>query len=202
MEKDYTYTKSELAKIGNTIVYLAQRIDDLSKTKLLKLLFFLEERAVNKLNLPFLDLKFEVWSKGPVSKDIFIELSEGKTKELVLLKDFIAIEVRDDCTYVKPAVDFCDDEFSDNEIELLESIVADFGKVTASDLVGLTHHPESLWYKLAQENGLLESFEEGTMLSSDIEISFDLLLPDEKSKSYYNNHREYNNMLRQVKSKH
>lgn len=198
MGKDYTYTKDELAKIGNTIVYLAQRINDLSKTKLLKLLYLLEERAVSTLNLPFLDLKFEVWSKGPVSKDIFIELSEGRTKELVLLKDFIKVEIKDENTYIKPTVDFCDNEFSDNEIELLESIVTEFGKNNASKLVDFTHKEESLWYKLAQENNLLKSFSEGTRTSSNIEINFEVLLQDEESRSYYNSHREYNNMLRQV----
>jgi len=49
-----TYSRSDIEKIGNAIIYLAERIPDLSKTKLLKLLYLLEETFAKKYQLPFL----------------------------------------------------------------------------------------------------------------------------------------------------
>jgi len=54
------YTKGEIAKIGNAIIYFAERIKPLPKTKLLKVLYFLEEASVKKWGSPFLGLKFDV----------------------------------------------------------------------------------------------------------------------------------------------
>ena len=40
------YREDQLEKLGNTAVYLSDHISDLSKTKLLKLLYLLDERSI------------------------------------------------------------------------------------------------------------------------------------------------------------
>ena len=149
-----TYSRSDIEKIGNAIIYLAERIPNLSKTKLLKLLYLLEESFAKKYQLPFLNLEFEVWQAGPVARDIFIDLSD----EPLLLKDYITIEKKDEATYIKPVTAFSDDEFSDNEIEMLDLIVNHFGSLTAADLVKRTHQKNSNWYNVAKTKGLLHLF--------------------------------------------
>ena len=42
------FTNEQLEKIGHTVVYLAERIPELSKTKLLKLLYILDEISIKK----------------------------------------------------------------------------------------------------------------------------------------------------------
>lgn len=54
-------TKADRSKIGNAVVYIAQRVPNLSKTKLLKLLYLMEEYSVKRFKTPFLGLPFEVW---------------------------------------------------------------------------------------------------------------------------------------------
>jgi len=79
----------------------------LSKTKLLKLLYLLEEFSVKKYHVPFLDLKFEVWQAGPVAKDVFVDLSQD---EPVMLKEFVSIDCNNfngvTATYIKPKKEF------------------------------------------------------------------------------------------------
>lgn len=100
------YTVSDKEKLGNVVVYIANHVPDLSKTKLLKLLYFMEEYSVKRFHTPFLGLPFEVWQAGPVVKDVFIDLSETP----VLLDGFVKKEVKDGNTYISAIKEFCDDE--------------------------------------------------------------------------------------------
>jgi uncharacterized phage-associated protein len=185
-----TYSRSDIEKIGNAIIYLAERIPDLSKTKLLKLLYLLEESFVKKYQLPFLNLEFEVWQAGPVARDIFIDLSD----EPLLLKDYITIEKKDDATYIKPTAAFSDDEFSDNEIDMLDLIVEHFGPLTAADLVKRTHQKNSNWYNVAREKGLLYLFENRLTNSSDEKIDLTWYL-DEKGKDIFKEQNQFNQLI-------
>ncbi len=185
-----TYYRSDIEKIGNAIIYLAERIPNLSKTKLLKLLYLLEESFAKKYQLPFLNLEFEVWQAGPVARDIFIDLSD----EPLLLKDYITIEKKDDATYIKPATVFSDDEFSDNEIDMLDLIVDHFGPLTAADLAKRTHQKNSNWYNVAKNKGLLYLFENRLANSSDEKIDLTWYL-DEKGKDTFVEQNRFNQLL-------
>lgn len=185
-----TYSKSDIEKIGNTVVFLADRIPDLSKTKLLKLLYLLEESYVRQYNLPFLGLEFEVWQAGPVARDLFIDLAD----EPILLSNFIKTEKSKDATYIKSVTDFLDDEFSDNEIDQLKFIVDKFGHLTAKELVEITHRRNSSWFQVAKQNGLLEIFEKGLTNSSDEKIDFTMYL-DERGKEIFTEQNTFKTLM-------
>ena len=185
-----SYTKDSIEKIGNTIIFLAKAIPNLSKTKLLKLLYILEELSIKKYHTPFLNLEFEVWQAGPVTKDIFVELSDSP----IILSEYIETlntEYKGNrITEVLAKKEFVDDEFSDNDIELLEEIVRKYKKIPATELVELTHEKDSLWYQVAKENNLLEEFKLKRLSNSDRKIDFNKLLKDSKSKQFYNEQLE------------
>ena len=46
--KDIAFNKDQIDKIGNTIIFLSKNMGDLNKTKILKLLFLLEEASIKK----------------------------------------------------------------------------------------------------------------------------------------------------------
>lgn len=188
-----TYSKSDIDKIGNAIIYMAERIPDLSKTKLLKLLYLLEETYAKKYQLPFLNLEFEVWQAGPVARDIFIDLSD----EPLLLKDYITIDKKTDATYIKPVAKFSDDEFSDNEMDMLDLVVEHFGPLTATDLVKRTHQKNSNWYAIAKSKGLLELFENRLTNSSDEKIDLTWYL-DEKGKDTFAEQNQFNQLISSI----
>ncbi|MGB1450973.1 MAG: type II toxin-antitoxin system antitoxin SocA domain-containing protein, partial [Marinirhabdus sp.] len=121
MEFYTRYSPDQIAKIGNTVVFLAQKIENISKTKILKLLYILDELSIRKSGIPFLNLKYKVWKFGPVSEDIFIDLSSPPT----LLKGYIKRKPNNEGKItITPLVDFNDDEFSKNDIELLHFVLA------------------------------------------------------------------------------
>lgn len=185
-----TYSKDDIEKIGNAIIYLAERIPNLSKTKLLKLLYLLEESFAKKYQLPFLNLEFEVWQAGPVARDIFIDLSD----EPFLLKDYITLEKKEDATYIKPLAGFYDGEFSDNEIDMLNLIVTHLGPLTATELVNRTHQKNSNWYKVAKDKGLLDLFENRLTNSSDEKIDLTWYM-DEKGKDNFKEQTQFNQLV-------
>lgn len=188
------YSKTEIDKIGNAMVFFAEKIDDLSKTKLLKLIYLAEEFFVRKFNIPMFGLEFDIWQAGPVSKEIFIDLSEEKPS---IFSNYVRTEKGEVGTNVRPQTHFSDDEFSDDELESLEFIYNKFGSMTATALVNYVHRKNSLWYKIAKEKGLLEIFEGGYSNSSDEKIDFTRIL-DEKGLEKYIDQIHFKELVRSI----
>ena len=191
------YTQDEINKLGNAIVYLAEKVKDLSKTKLLKLIYLLDELSVKSFGIPFFDLEYKVWQAGPVNVDVYSELSSSPS----LLKEFIKLnfEKTGEC-YISPKKKFDDGEFSDNEMELLGTVVDSYGHFTAKKLVDLCHRQNTLWYQIAKENGVLELFESGKLNTTDLELHLSDYIKDDKLKSsIYDEHREFLNFSKRFK---
>lgn len=183
------FNQNQLEKIGNTIVYLSQNIPHLSKTKLLKLLYILDEISIKKSGLPFLNLKYKVWKFGPVSEELFIDLSS----ETKLLEDYIEKNSDDGVNYIRPVVDFNDDEFSDNDIDLMDSIIEKFGDKSAKELIAYTHRVNSPWYNTAKENDVLELLESETINNTEYLIDMSQLIAhDDRKKGIYSDYIEIN----------
>jgi len=172
------FERNQLKKIGNTVVYLSNRISQLSKTKLLKLLYILDEISIKKSGIPFLNLKYKVWKFGPVSEELFIDLSS----ETKLLEDFIVKSNEDGINYVQPKVEFNDDEFSDNDIDLMNFVIESFGSKSAKELITYTHRVDSPWYNTAKEYNVLELLEDETINNTEYIIDMSWLLENDKSK--------------------
>lgn len=174
------FSEDSKRKLGNAIIYIADHTEQLSKTKLLKLLFLMEEYMVKRYHVPFLGLPFEVWQAGPVAKDVFIDLSDGP----FLLKDFIKTEVQKDATYIKAIKPFCDDEFSACEMEMMDIIIRKYGDKTAKQLVNEIHQEGSLWLNAAKRHGLLDAFRKGICNNSDYTIDFSEALSNCAQEDY------------------
>lgn len=187
----FRLTLSDKKKIGNAVVYVAQHVPQLSKTKLLKLLYLMDEYSVARFQTPFLGLPYEVWQAGPVVKDIFIDLSETP----ILLEGYIEKEFVDGKTYIKAAKDFSDEEFSDNDMTVMDDILKCHGQKTARQLVELTHKKDGLWYQVAERNGLIQLFDEKAINNSDCQLDLGELLTG-CGREFYEEQMEFLSMTR------
>lgn len=176
------YTKSEIEKIGNTLIYFQEKIgEEISKTKAIKLLYFLEEISIKKYGRPFLNLEWEVWHLGPVSEDIYAEINDP-----YMLTEHIEhahVKGIDGC-FIKAKHSFNDDEFSSADISLMDLLIENLGHLNANELIDLSHKEHTLWYKIAKEKNLLETFEKKQKKTTDYKIDLSKLLTPEKSKIY------------------
>lgn len=177
--RNKAFTRDQINKIGNAIIYCSQKIPDLNKTKILKLLFVIEEACIKKFGHPFFGIDFQLWKFGPVAKDIYIDLSD----EPILLKDFITRDSNNSSNFIAKT-DFNDDEFSDNEIELLDLIINFAKDKNAAYLVNHTHSVNSLWRKSAIQYGVLEVLENELINSTDYKVDFTLLFDNSPDHSY------------------
>lgn len=170
------YNKSQITKIGNTIIYLVSKLENKSKTKLLKLLYILDEISIIKSGIPFLNLKYKVWKFGPVSEELFIDFSTSPT----LLKEFISRDSENG--EITPLKSFDDSEFSDFDMILLDEVIANFGNKTAQELIDYTHRPNAPWYETAKANSVLEKLEKEIINSTEYHIDLSMLVAHDKRK--------------------
>ena len=171
------YPKDTIDKLGNAIVYLCGRIPDMSITKLLKLIYLIEECSVKKFHAPFFGIDFEVWQAGPVAKDIYIDLSDDY-RDPFIFREYLSIDTTPKAKYVLAKRNFNNDEFSDNDISVMDYIINKYGDKTARWLVKFTHKENTAWFAAAKENELLDSFAAGTKNSSDVLIDFGYYLSE------------------------
>lgn len=181
-------------KLGNVVLYIAQHAKYPYKTETLKLLYLMEEQMVQKYHVPLLSIPFSVWRLGPVSVDVFEELSDGP----VLLSEFIALEFNGQGIRITPKREFSDDEFSDAELQVMEQVMEKYGWMNSEQLISETHKKGSLWYDTAKEHDLLEDFEQKRANSSSVVIDMGRhLCPDHRE--YYEEvleNRQMANLLR------
>ena len=170
------FTDELTDKLGNTLVFLTDKLGWLNKTQILKLIYIIEKLSVKKLANPFFNLHFEVWQYGPVSADLYNELSDGPE----LLKKYIRSTHQPEGILFNKlnGISFDDNEFSEAEIQLLDSICKNYN-ASASKLVEITHDPNDLWVKTAERNGILSDLLSGRLKTTSYTIDLSELLNEE-----------------------
>ena len=185
----FQMTCEQMDKIGNSMIFLSKEIPNISKTKMLKLLYLLDEFSIKNSGIPFFNLQYKAWKLGPVAEEIFIELSDKPLR----LGKYIDIQNTENGSIILPKADFCDDEFSDNDIELLEYIVKTFNTTTAKQLIDYTHRPNSPWRNTTEKNGVYDLLEQGDINNTEIVIDMSCLIShDERKKSIFEQYIEEN----------
>ena len=204
-----TFSESSRVRLGNAVMYIAARAKYPYKTEVLKLLFLMEERMVQKYHVPMLSIPYSVWRLGPVSVDVFEELSDGP----VLLADFVTLQfnvwsserhpskledgqvVTDEGKAsgqgirITPSRDFDEDEFSDAELEVMAEVMEKYGDMNSDQLIAETHREGSLWFETAKEHGLLEDFNQKRANTSSVIIDMARFLSP-ADREYYEESRE------------
>ena len=174
------FSESSKQKLGNAVVFIAERARFPYKTEVLKLLYLMEEQMVLKYHVPLLAIPFSVWRMGPVSVDVYEELSD----QPILLESFVTLKNTGKGNIVKPKVKFDDGEFSDAELEVMDNIMSKYGTLTSDQLIELTHREGSPWWNAAKENDLLQDFKEKRANSSNVVIDFGKSLCND-NKAFY-----------------
>lgn len=161
-------------KIGNLIVLLATRLKPLYHTKLIKLLYLIDEEAVKEDGVPVTWLEYKVWQFGPVAPETYFIQSEDNP-----FNHYISCSKKGDGTIVKPNAIFDDSDFCDYDLEVIERVIEKYGKMTTRELVDLTHKKGSLWHTMVEEHNLDFSSSNNT---SEYSLDFTRIIADDKKK--------------------
>lgn len=167
--------------IGNLIIYIANHCKNLHQTKLIKLLYLIDEESVRQAGAPITWLEYEVWEKGPVAKDIYYSKFDGENRFYNYV-DFQQTKVKN--YKVVPKKIFDRSEFSEMEMNLINNVLKQYGQKRSDELIDITHREDSLWSKAKSENNI--QFTNSCHLSDTI-IDFKELIKENgfKLTSYY-----------------
>lgn len=146
---------------------------------------------MKKFHTPFIGMAFEVWQAGPVLRDIFVDLSETP----LLLDGYVSKNIIEGNTYINPVAFFNDDEFSDNDMAVMDEIIRKYKDMTAKQLVELTHSEDGIWYRTAKEHGLLPLFASKLLNNTTVHIDLGSDLPD-KERDFYMEQLDFLNKTR------
>lgn len=163
-------------KIGNLLILLSEEIRPLYITKLLKLLYLIDEESIKKIGLPVTWLDYKAWKLGPVSEPIY-NLKFEET-----FSSFINTVETSRGTKIEPATEFDDSEFSDFEIELVNSIIKTFRRATSQELIDITHKKNGPWDKVVSEHNLEKKFKQDDVGVSPFFVDLSTLILDQPDK--------------------
>jgi uncharacterized phage-associated protein len=166
-------------KIGNLLIYLAQNIDKLYKTKALKLLYIIDETAIKTYGVPVTWLEYKAWVHGPVAEEIFDNVNNIENSPF---KEYISVEKPEKNNSLLIAnKKFDDGEFSDAEMDLIDKIIKEYGNFSATELVDLLHQENTLWHRAVNTHNLDTVFALQNGKSNCV-LEFATLLADDKMK--------------------
>lgn len=179
-------------KAFNALVYFAERIKPLYLTKAIKLLYLADEMAVRQTGVPITWLNYKVWKLGPVAEDIYFkvkfahhQLQKGTGGNTIKhLQVATPPEPLRDGILLEPAKVFDDAQFSDYDIDILDSIIKTYGKLNSDQIIELLHAEGTLWHKLVAANDLAQQFELKNNRSDFIIELTDLLDTDYKKAAF------------------
>lgn len=151
-------------KLFNAIIYFVSNTKYCGKTKLFKLLYYLDFLHFKETGISVTGLKYYTWPKGPVPRDLANEMPKPSHEFSTYLTcndpgngDFVVI---------RPKKYFDDTYFSKRELRLLKEIAYIFNEAKAETMVESTHLPNHPWDKTKKDKGM------------NIEIDYMLALDD------------------------
>jgi uncharacterized phage-associated protein len=138
-------------KLINAIIYFAKNTQYCGKTKLLKLLYFLDFRHFKQTGKSVTGLDYYAWVMGPVPKDLYNELTENMNPDL---KAAIKELPKEGFQKIIPKKKFNKDYFSKREMRLLENVSYIFKNAKAEEMIESTHLANKPWDKTKKEKGM------------------------------------------------
>ena len=176
----YSGLKLNKDLVGNLMLLLAEKCQPLCQTKLLKLLYLIDEEATRRYGTPITWLSYRVWKLGPVAQDVFFAKYSGYN----LFAEYVKFDCQGNTSIVKPAAAFDDSEFSDLDMEVISDVVKRYGNLPAKKLVEITHQKGSLWSNTKERRHISFTADNST---SEAEIDFSELLDDGMKRTVYYN---------------
>lgn len=136
------FREFNLEKFINTVLFFAQEVPMLWKTKLNKLLFYADFKCFNEFTFSLTGLKYIKLDYGPVPNDYEGLLWSLESAGILVLKpDSIGDYYG---TLIKPILEYDSDVFSEEEYAILNEVKNKYGN-DSSTLISEKSHQEKAW---------------------------------------------------------
>ena len=177
-------------KLINAIIYFAENTQHCYKTKLIKLLYFLDFLHYKEVGRSVTGLKYQAWERGPVSPELFeeIENPHHDMKEAILFKSEPFTTTNEGEQYkvnILSLKSFDLSPFSKREFRIMKEVAETYRDKHAEEMVQATHELDLPWHRVYNEekNGFGE-------------IPYDYILEGEEKKAVQELAKEHNEVVR------
>ncbi|MCI4624782.1 MAG: SocA family protein [Candidatus Magnetoovum sp. WYHC-5] len=147
-------------KLLNAIVYFLQNTKYCGKTKLFKLLYYLDFLHFKETGKSITGLDYFAWNYGPVPKDLYDEISKKPKPDLT---QTIVIPPRNKSnnafTEIKAKIKFDNTYFTKRELRILEQVAFIFKDAMADSMVDSSHLPNHPWDITIKSKGLQQKID-------------------------------------------
>ncbi|MEQ1559813.1 MAG: Panacea domain-containing protein [Methyloglobulus sp.] len=136
----------EREKLIQIIIFLAKNTLYCGKTKLFKLLYFLDFEHYMQTGRSVTGLEYSAWKMGPVPTALAdeIESPEPDMAEALMFAE-VPTNYGRPMLSIKPIKDFNDELFSKREKKLLEMLEQEYKNSKAEDMIEATHLENMPW---------------------------------------------------------
>jgi uncharacterized phage-associated protein len=135
-------------KLIAAIVYFATYTNFCGKTKLFKLLYFLDFEHFKQTGRSVTGLEYYAWKLGPVPTSLYDEFDSPEPDFLEHIKVEPTIYGGYDTLIVRPLNEPDMSHFSKREIELMKNLAEQYKNVSATNIVEKTHLENLPWHKV------------------------------------------------------
>jgi uncharacterized phage-associated protein len=137
-------------KLVNAIIFFAKNTNLCGKTKLLKLLYYLDFWHFRETGESVTGLDYSAWKFGPVPTSLYNELSEKMKSDL---ENAVKVVTKNQFQQIIPKKNFNLTYFTRREKRLLNKVAEIFKTTKAEDMIESTHMKNMPWYKTLKEKG-------------------------------------------------
>jgi uncharacterized phage-associated protein len=174
-------------KLINAIIYFAKNTAACGKTKLFKLLYFLDFEHFRQTGRSVTGLKYFAWRMGPVPTALYDEI-EVLSPDMADKIAFSTIVCKSgEMLKIKPLAKFDDSHFSKRELSLLEKLAKEFHKTLAEDMIEKTHLEHLPWHRVYHEEDKKQGFipYEYALKPSQIKKIKDIIIENQEMHANY-----------------
>ncbi len=134
----FGFSEIHKERIGQLINYIALKQKHLYCTRLIKMLYIIDEKAMSKLGMPITWMKYYVFEMGPVPKNLWFSIKDDNK---IFGEYFDVIE--EGAYYKINAIDQPNmAEFSKREISIIDSVIEEYGGAPVDSLIEYLHRKE------------------------------------------------------------
>lgn len=143
----------EREKLINAIIYFANNTRFLGKTKLCKLLYFLDFEHFREAGRAVTGLEYFAWKMGPVPVDLYEEVDMPEPDMADKIEFIEKSTRRGTMLVVKPIAEFDESHFTRREMRIMRSLADEFRDTPADDMIEATHLENQPWHRIYIEEG-------------------------------------------------
>jgi uncharacterized phage-associated protein len=140
-------------KLPNAILYFAANTQFCGKTKLFKLLYFLDFQHYQEIGRSVTGVDYFAWDMGPVPKVLFNALNDPDSYKGYFEHHERPLASGNKMLEIAPQRDFNPKIFTKRELRLLEALATEYNESWADDMVEATHLENLPWHHIYEVLG-------------------------------------------------